>query len=350
MELKFTPRDEISYANWDYTKESWVRPELDLEIIKELSIRNSQNALVRLGVFLLFLISSAFAALYVFNNVHWAAAIPLLYIYYFFYGFIVAPAHELQHKIVFDKSLDWLSEIFFYFFQILMWNSPRYARISHRLHHRYTMVRGKDPETNWPEVIGTKFLKHLVFNLAARFLVVGAVYELAKTILLQIKRIAGFNDEIMSKFCKEKDIRTIRIESFIILVFHTIIALFAVISGFWPLLLLITIAWHIGFSMESVWHFTEHINRIYLVNDQILCTRSICVSPFIHLIYWGLDDHVDHHYFPSVPSCNLPRLHSMLKDKLAEPKNVIGCWREMFAIAKEKDSFPEHEFVPVPRG
>jgi len=350
MELKFTHRDEISYAKWDDTKESWVRPNLDLDIIKELSIRNSLNAFIRLGIFLLFLILSALAALYVFYNVHWAAAIPLLYVYYFFYGFIVAPAHELQHKIVFSKSLDWLSEIFFYFFQILMWNSPRYARISHRLHHRYTMVRGKDPETNWPAVTGTKFLKKLVFNLIARFLIVGAIYELAKSILLQIKRIAGVNDKIMSKFCKEKDVRAIRIESLVILAFHTLIAAFAVLSGFWPLLLLVTIAWQVGFSMESVWHFTEHINRIYLVNDQILCTRSIRVSPFIHLIYWGLDDHVDHHYFPSVPSCNLPKLHSILKNQLPEPKSVLGCWKEMFAIAKEKDNFPEHEFVPVARG
>ncbi len=99
MELKFTHRDEISYANWDDTKESWVRLNLDLEIVRELSIRNSLNALVRLGIFLLFLISSALAALYVFYNVHWAAAIPLLYIYYFFYGFIKPPAHFSSGKI-----------------------------------------------------------------------------------------------------------------------------------------------------------------------------------------------------------------------------------------------------------
>ncbi len=28
----------------------------------------------------------------------------------------------------------------------LLWNSPRYARSSHMLHHRCTMVRGMDPE------------------------------------------------------------------------------------------------------------------------------------------------------------------------------------------------------------
>jgi len=73
--------------------------------------------------------------------------IPILYFYYFLYGFWVAFGHELQHKTVFNRSLDNFSEVVFFIVQILMWSSPRYARISHRLHHRYTMVCGKDPET-----------------------------------------------------------------------------------------------------------------------------------------------------------------------------------------------------------
>ena len=228
MELKFTPREELSYANWDDTKVSWVRPDISNEIIKELSRRNSLSAFLRLGLLLFFIVSSALAALYVFYNVHWAVAIPLLYVYYFFYGFIVAPAHELQHKIVFSKSLDWLSEIIFYILQILMWNSPRYARISHRLHHRYTMVRGKDPETNYPEVINSKILKKMALNLIARFFIVGAIYELGKSIIIQVKRIAGINDEIMSKSCSKKDIQIIQLESLMILAIHTIVAVYAV--------------------------------------------------------------------------------------------------------------------------
>ena len=34
---------------------------------------------------------------------------------------------------------------------------------------------------------------------------------------------------------------------------------------------------------------------------------------------------------------NLPRLHRLLERELAPTRSMIGCWREMFAIAREKD-------------
>ncbi|MBT3376445.1 MAG: hypothetical protein HN742_41780 [Lentisphaerae bacterium] len=102
--------------------------------------------------------------------------------------------------------------------------------------------------------------------------------------------------------------------------------------------------------METLWHATEHIGRLHDANDQCLCTRSIRVSPFLRLIYWGLDDHVDHHIYPIVPSRNLPKLHRILKEDIPTPRNVFGCWAEMFAIAREKDHNPAHEYVPRSEG
>jgi fatty acid desaturase len=69
------------------------------------------------------------------------------------------------------------------------------------------------------------------------------------------------------------------------------------------------------------------------------------VSGFVKLIFWGLDDHVDHHLYPIVPSRHLPKLHKILEDGLPSPKNVIECWSEMFGIACEKEAHPNREFV-----
>jgi fatty acid desaturase len=63
-----------------------------------------------------------------------------------------------------------------------------------------------------------------------------------------------------------------------------------------------------------------------------------------------LDDHVDHHIYPIVPSRNLPKLHRILKEDIPTPRNVFGCWAEMFAIAREKDHNPAHEYVPRSEG
>jgi fatty acid desaturase len=113
------------------------------------------------------------------------------------------------------------------------------------------------------------------------------------------------------------------------------------------LLLFVTIAWQIGSAFEQLWHMTKHVGRPYNVNDHRLNTRSIHVSRFIKLIFWGLDDHVDHHLHPVVPSRNLPKLHRILEKDLPDPDTIFGCWAEMFEITREKDIDPRREFVPV---
>lgn len=346
MELTFTPRAELSDYEWDSQLKQWKRPDIDREVLKRLSERSTLNGLWRVGLFVLFLAASATATLLVSHySLLWA--IPVLYVYFFFYGFWVAIAHELQHKVVFAKSFDWFSEILFFFVQVLMWNSPRYARVSHRLHHRYTMVRGIDFETAWPEVFTSAWLKKFFRGVILKILVVGAVADLIRAVRQQIQRALGQKDEMMRDHCSPADIVAIRIESAAILLIH--VAVVAAAIGFrrWEPIALFTLAWHIGGPIESLWHLTEHIGRLYNVNDQRLCTRSVRVSPFVKLLYWGLDDHVDHHIFPVVPSRNLPELHRILRKDLAEPRSMVDCWAEMFAVSREKDRNPDHEYVPV---
>lgn len=346
MNLNFTPRSELQDYEWDCRLQLWKRPELDREVLKQLTERSTLNGLARVGLFVAFWGGSAFAFIWV-SQYSWWWAIPLLYLYYFFHGFWVAIAHELQHKIVFGKAFDWFSEILFFFVQVLMWNSPRYARVSHRLHHRYTMVRGTDPETPWPETVTSPWLRSFFRGLILKMLVVGAIAELGRAVNLQVRRILGIQDDMMRNHCTSADLAAIRIESLAILLIHLTVAGLAIWSQRWELIALVTLAWQIGSPIETLWHITEHIGRLNNVNDQRLCTRSIRVSPFIRLIYWGLDDHVDHHMFPAVPSRNLPKLHALLHKDLAEPRSMVGCWKEMFAIAKEKDRHPSNEYVPV---
>ncbi len=346
MDLRFTPRAELAAYEWDAQSGRWQRPEIDPELLKALSERSTANGLLRLGLHLVLLAAAATAVILAGRVSLWLA-VPALYVYYFFYGFWVAIAHELQHKIVLAKRFNWLSEIFFFVVQVLLWNSPRYARISHRLHHRYTMVRGIDPETEWPEVITSRWLKRYFWGRILAILLVGALVDLARAVRTQIQRLAGVEDRMMRDHCDASDRRAIRRESAAILLIHLAIVVAAIAYRRWEPLLLITIAWQVGWAIEGMWHQTEHIGRLYNVNDQRLCTRSIRVGPLIKAIYWGLDDHVDHHLFPGVPSRHLPKLHRHLQDKLPKPRSMFDCWREMFAIAREKDRHPEHEYVPL---
>ncbi len=342
----FATRDQLAEFEWDNQRKDWKRPPLDRTVLKKLSERSTLNGVVRVLYFMLLLAVSALATVFVARINVWLA-LPLLYVYYFFYGFWVAIGHELQHKTVFASSADGFSEVFFFFVQTIMWNSPTYARVSHKLHHRYTMVRGYDPETEWPEVITTRWLRRFLLGLVLKILVVGAVIDLYKSIKTQVERIAGKKNWMMTDHCTDKEIQAIRLESFGILLIQAAVAAAAIVFHIWVLLLFVTIAWQIGAPFEVLWHATKHIGRPYNVKDHRLNTRSVRVSGFIKLIFWGLDDHVDHHLYPAVPSRNLPQLHEILKDDLPDPENVFGCWAEMFEISKMKDVDPRAEIVSI---
>ncbi|HET6451769.1 MAG TPA: fatty acid desaturase [Spirochaetia bacterium] len=343
---KFATRDQLAGFEWDNQRKDWKRPPVDREVLKQLSRRSTLNGALRALWFLFLLAVPAVAACLLARVSPWLA-IPALYVYYFFYGFWVAIGHELQHKTVFAESEDWLSEIFFFLVQTLMWNSPTYARISHRLHHRYTMVRNVDPETDWPEVITSKWLRWFLVKLVAQVLVVGALVTLFVAVRTQVLRVAGARNRMMTDHCTEAEIAAIRRESLAILMIHAAVAAAAVAFHAWPLLALVTLAWQIGSPMELLWHATKHIARPYNVNDHRLNTRSIRVSWFVRTFFWGLDDHVDHHLYPVVPSRNLRKLHKLLEKDLPDPENIFGCWAEMFEISKEKDKDPRAEFVSV---
>jgi hypothetical protein len=58
-----------------------------------------------------------------------------------------------------------------------------------------------DPETGWPEVVTTRWLRGFVLGLVLRMLVVGSVVELYKSVRTQIARAAGRKDRMMRDQC-----------------------------------------------------------------------------------------------------------------------------------------------------
>jgi len=230
---RFAASQQLTGFEWDNQRKDWKRPPVDQEVLKELSRRSTLDGLVRLAWLLFLLAVPAVAAVLVSRISSWLA-IPV-YVYYFFYGFWVAIEHKLQHKTVFAESADWFSEILFFLVQTIMWNSPTYARTSHKLHHRYTMVRGVDPETDWPEVITSRWLRAFLLKLALRILVVGAVVDFALSVWTQVWRIAERKNRMMRDHCTEAEIRVIRIESLGILLIHAAVAGAAIAFHVWPL-------------------------------------------------------------------------------------------------------------------
>ena len=62
--------------------------------------------------------------------------------------------------------------------------------------------------------------------------------------------------------------------------------------------------------------------------------------------FGGLDEHIEHHLFPAVPSRNLADLREAIDYPIQERQNVLKSWREIFVIARHKETQPGDEFVP----
>lgn len=345
MKLEFTPREHLFDYEWDFTKKVWQRPDMDMKRLKELNERKNGYSIVRLVFYVGLLLASAYGAVQL-GRIHILWALPFMYFYYFIYGFLTAISHELRHKTMLTKKLDGLQEVIFFVIQTLMWQSPHYERLSHRLHHRYTMIRENDPETDWPEVVTRRWIVIFMLKMLSRVLIVGALYYLVIDIYKQLNRSLGSGDKMMKKFCNEKDLRRIRKESMAILLIHVAIAMLAIITNHLLILLFITIAWQVGQVSASLYFYTEHLSKMYNSNDQRLCTRSVKVGPLVKMLYWGLDDHIEHHIYPAVPSCNLPKLHELMKGEQDERLSLWACWREIYTVAAEKEHNSKQEYVP----
>ncbi|MBT7066495.1 MAG: hypothetical protein HN919_09355, partial [Verrucomicrobia bacterium] len=221
-------------------------------------------------------------------------------------------------------------------------------RISHRIHHRYTMVKGVDPETEYPDPPTTRWLKRRLLRRLLDILFVGAILTALQSVWHLVRLAAGWQDKLMREQCAAKDVRVMRREAIAILLIQVAVIGGALWFRRWEPILFVSLATSVGGAMVGFYNDTQHIGLMYNTNDQRLSTRSVRCGPFVHLLFWGLDDHIEHHDFPSVPSRNLPRLRRLLNQEIPEAKSLVACWQEIFAIAREKEQHPDHVFAPPP--
>ena len=347
MQLSFKARAELAEYEWNAENPQWHRLKLAGGNLNELSKASNLRTFLRVGLLYAIIIAMGTAAVMVSRKNIWLS-IPLFYLYFFFFGFQLSILHEGNHKTLFGRSLTWLNEALHLFVSVMLWDNPYYQRLTHRTHHRYTMVRGGDLESPWPDVVTTKWLRGFFRKNLLQVLFIGHVIEGFPFVRNQFKRAMGIiSDPQIRAQCSLEDIAVIRRQAIAGLLFHAVVIVLSIIFRRWEPIVLVTIAGMTGMPIALLWFYTEHIGMPYNVNDFRLCTRSLKVNWLIKQIYFGLDDHIEHHLFPGVPSCNLPKVHALLKDELPEPGTMVQCWREMFAIARKKDTQPDQEYVPI---
>lgn len=344
MDLQFISRTELSDREWDNQAEKWERPDITPETLKELNRRSTAEGVMRLALHTICIVATGWLSIIALRYHILLAVIPFL-LFAFFVGFLNGIEHEMRHKIVFSRRLDGFSDVIYFLLHVVFKTGSRYQRVSHRIHHRYTMVSGVDPESDFPLSITTAWVRKVLWGLAITVLTLG-IPAFFKSMWILAQRITGrVNPKIRDK-CGAADYRYIRRESFVIFFLNAAALAVLIWAQRWDLILLLILGPQIGSAIVAFYHLTEHIGMMYNANDQRLCTRGVKVSPVVKFFYGGLDEHVEHHLFPGVPSRNLSKLREAIGWPIPERRNVIQCWREIFTIARHKEAQAGDEFMP----
>ncbi len=166
--------------------------------------------------------------------------------------------------------------------------------VSHRTHHRYTMVRGVDPETDFPEEITVRWVWKVLGGMLFTVLTLG-IPSFFKAMWNLFQRSRGNTNPMIKTQCTPQELKRIKLECLALLLINILAMITFVVLQRWDLLLLICFAPQVGSAIVAFYHMTEHIGMMWNNSDQRLCSRGVLVSPFVKFLYGGLDEHVEHH-------------------------------------------------------
>ncbi|UCG00112.1 MAG: fatty acid desaturase [Spirochaetaceae bacterium] len=125
-------------------KIDWYRTPLEQDLLKTLTGKSDLRGLLQAGSFLLIYLGTIYLAYFFFARGMWIPMILASYLHCTFHSFIgtEAAVHELSHGTPFKTRF--LNEFFYRLFSFLTWNNYLHFRVSHMLHHQYTVHKGLD--------------------------------------------------------------------------------------------------------------------------------------------------------------------------------------------------------------
>ena len=196
------------------------RPKIDRETLQELNRRSTSEGMLRLIVHTALILATAWLTVLAWRYYIPLAVAPFLF-YAFLVGFLNGIEHEMRHMIVFSRRLDWFSDAVYFLIHLLWKVGSRNQRVSHRIHHRYTMVKGVDPETAFPEAITRQVGLEGSAGLLATVLTLG-IPSFFKMLWDLFQRSRGRLEPKIKAHCDAEDLKFIRRESVVILVINVV--------------------------------------------------------------------------------------------------------------------------------
>ena len=318
----------------------WYRSPLPAADLARLNRRSDWRGLQQTIGFLALLLCSGGSAWFAVERGHWLVALALIYLHGALYAFMVNGFHELCHKTVFKTNQ--LNIIFRNIFSFLGWFSHVSFWASHQAHHRYTLHPPDDSEVILPvELTLRAYLGFAFINPR------GFVLRMKNVLLLCVGVIE--NDWERALFPPENSAgrRALFNWARLLLAGHGLIVLVSLLTGWWLLTVLITLAPFYGGGFQYLLNVAQHIGMTDEVSDYRVNTRTILLNPLLAFLYWQMQYHIEHHMYAAVPCYNLPELHRLIKDDLPDcPRGVTGAWAQIVPILRRQQREPGYQFKP----
>ena len=308
----------------------WKRPTIEKSVLKRYTRRsNFRGLLVCLGVLALLGASGA-ASYWFFLQGQWLFMGLALYIHGGFVAFN-PQTHELAHGTVFKAR--WLNEVFKRIFGLIHWNSNSALYwMSHKYHHRYTLHRKSEGEEVHPRPETTEQVLQQAIKVVDVTKFVNTVYDQVSFLIRPYLRNPRRN--VWQRYVYAQATDRERRDAFWTglsqLGFHIAFAAAAVASGYWFLVVVVTLPMFYGGSWyHTLVHDTMHVGRTPETDDFRDCCRSVKVDPLTSLLYWHMEWHTEHHTFPAIPCYNLRAFHKATAEHWEPPQTLAQAWREM---------------------
>jgi fatty acid desaturase len=288
--------------------------------------------------FIALTVATGAAAFYAWRSLPVYAFLLLLFLHGTVAVFYSNGFHELTHGTMFRTK--WLNAALLRTFSFLGWNSHVHYKASHMRHHLYTLHPPRDLEVVLPvHLMVRSFLMSAVVDPLTLY------GNLRGTILYAFGRVSGEWDNALFPASDPRQRRRLFRWARITLVGHALLIAASIISGLWPVALLVSGARFYGGWLSFLLNYTQHIGLQDNVPDFRLCTRTVLVNPVYRFLYFHMSFHAEHHMYASVPCYNLARLRREIVTDMPKAHGLIGAWKEIIGIVRKQKVEPGYQHV-----
>lgn len=265
-----------------------------------------------------------------FSDGHPWAAVLLLIPHFMAWSFLgwAGIGHELFHRSVF--SAKWLNVALFRLFSILTWSNFGYFEVTHPDHHRHTLG-DSDLEANPQGRLS------LLETLGLLTVDLGALYRRLRIIALNSVGIVP--GEGLAKAFPPGGVEAARLRYGARAVLAGQGLLIATCLGFGSPFLALALSlapFCVTFpnrTLAALQHF--NLSAGERPDRYENSTRTVVLDPVTEFFYAGMNFHVEHHYFPSIPHYNLHRVHEVFRRGDKHLHIEQGYWSGVKMLARE---------------